>query len=101
MSGNGASPTIDRLFTIAPLECPSWDPAHDARLFAAAEVHVEVPLNQLHVAQVFVDCYPGIVDEMNVYGDAATPEMAEAQGKVVRLVLQNLLNGLQSGLQDR
>ncbi|HET9406165.1 MAG TPA: hypothetical protein VFO39_02910 [Candidatus Sulfotelmatobacter sp.] len=32
---------------------------------------------------------------MNVYGDAATPEMAKAHGKVVRLALSQL-NGSQS-----
>jgi integrase len=37
---------------------------------------------------------------MNVYGDAATAEMAEAHSKVVRLALpHSVLNGLQSGLQ--
>jgi len=35
---------------------------------------------------------------MNVYGNAATAEMAEAHGKVVRMALSRL-NGLQHGSQ--
>jgi len=35
---------------------------------------------------------------MNVYGDAASAEMAEAHGKVVRLALAQSSNGLWNGL---
>ena len=36
---------------------------------------------------------------MNIYGDAASAEMAEAHGKIVRLALSRV-NGSQSGSQN-
>jgi hypothetical protein len=36
---------------------------------------------------------------MNVYGDAASTQMAEAHGKIVRLAIAIVLNELQSGMQ--
>jgi integrase len=33
---------------------------------------------------------------MNIYGDAATEDMREAHGKIVRLALQNGVNGTET-----